>query len=787
MTALDRKLLRDFRHLKGQSLAICLVIASGVATFVMSLATLASMQQTQQTYYDRYRFAHVFAQVKRAPNHLGERIAEIPGVGQVQTRIVVDVTLAVPGLAEPAVGRLISVPEHTRPGINALYLRRGRYVEPSRAEEVLVSEAFANAHGFEPGATLQAIINNRKQTLRIVGVVLCPEYVLQIRGGDLLPDEKRFGVFWMGYEALAAAFNMDGAFNDVAVSLLRGASQPEVIKRLDDLLQPYGGIGAYDREDQLSNRYLSDEIRQLRSMALVAPLLFLSVAAFLLNVVLSRLIGLQREQIAALKAFGYSHWQVGLHYFKFVLVIVLVGVALGLVAGAWLGRGLTEMYTRFYRFPLLQFHLDARVLFLAVGISVTAGAVGAWIAVRRAMQLPPAEAMRPEPPPDFRPTVLERSGFQRLLSPATRMVLRQLERRPIKAFFSFLGIALAAAVLILGAFMEDSIDYFIEFQFSIAQRQDASLVFVEPASPGAVHELEHLPGVLRCEPFRSVPTRIRKGHRSRRVGVMGLSADAELYRLFDVDRGSVSLPPDGLVISRKLAELLELDVGESVTIEVLEGQRPVRMAPVVGLVNDFAGLNAYMSLPALHRLMREGDSLSGAFLSIDPSQKTELYRVLKETPRVAAVTLIEAALQTFRETVAENLMRIRTFNVIFASIIAIGVVYNNARISLSERSRELATLRVIGFTRGEISLILLGELAVLTLVGIPLGLGLGYLFAALSALSLDTEVYRIPLVVRPATYAFATTVVLVAALISGLIVRRKLDHLDLVAVLKMKE
>src|SRR5262245_1368738 len=446
--ALDRKLLRDVWEMKGQTIAICLVIACGVATFVMALTTIRSLTITQTTYYERYHFADVFSQVKRAPKTLEARIADIPGVARLQTRVVADVILDVPDLAEPAVGRLISLPDRGEPVLNRLYLRSGRLPEPGRKGEVAASEAFMLAHKFEPGARLQAVINGHKQELIVVGVVLSPEYVFQIKAGDLLPDTKRFGVFWMRELDLSAAFNMQGAFNDINLSLMQGASEEEVLLRLNRLTAPYGGDGAYGRYDQVSNRYLSDEIKQLRAQGVIAPVLFLSVAAFLLNVVLSRLIATQREQIAALKAFGYTHLEVGLHYLKLVLLLVVLGTTVGTGLGILLARAMSEMYAEFYHFPKLEFHVEAWVVALAFLVSAGASVLGTLGALWQAVRLPPAEALRPEPPANFRPTVIERLGLQRFLPQTARMILRQLERRPLQAAFSCVGIALAVSVLI---------------------------------------------------------------------------------------------------------------------------------------------------------------------------------------------------------------------------------------------------------------------------------------------------------------------------------------------------
>lgn len=788
MTALHHKLARDLWQMRGQMLAICLVMACGVATFVMSLSTLASLQRTQNSYYEDYRFAQVFAHLKRAPNSLADRIAEIPGVALVQRRVVEQVTLDVQDMVEPAVGRLVSIAERRIPGLNELYLRSGRYIEPGRTGEVLVSEGFADAHRLQPGDSVVAVINGRRQELRIVGVALSPEYIYQIRTGDLLPDDRRFGIFWMGYTDLAAAFDMRDAFNDVCLILTPDASEPEVLLRLDRLTEPYGGLGAYGRADQPSHKFVANELNELWGMAIVVPGIFLAVTAFLLNIVVSRLVSTQREQIATLKAFGYTRWEVGFHYLEMVLLIVVLGTGLGLIVGAWLGRGVTELYTRFFHFPIFSFELGGGVLIMTLAVTGAAAVLGTISAVNRAIQLPPAEAMRPEPPASYRPTAIERAGLQRWLAPGARMIVRNLERRRWKALLSCFGIALGVAVLILGSFMKDALDYALESQFYFAQRYDLSIAFVEPASGRVQYEIEQLPGVRLCEPFRSLSVRLRAGHRTRRVGLLGVRRNGELFRLMNIDREEISVPSGGVVLSAKLGELLDVGVGDRLVVEVLEGERPVREVTVSALIADFEGTAAYMDIDAINRLMRESAVLSGAFLAVDSSHEGELYRTLKESPRVAGITIKGAALRSFQQTVAENLLRMRTFNVIFASVIAFGVVFNSARISLAERSRELATLRVIGFTRTEISTLLLGELAVLTVAALPLGLALGYALAALVIhVAYDTELFRIPLIVDRSTYAFAVTVTLITAFLSGLIVRRMLDRLDLVAVLKSKE
>lgn len=789
MRALDRKLIRDLLGMKGQVVAIALVMSCGIATFVMSLSALGSLERTLSAYYDRHRFADVFALLKRAPNSMRERIEAIPGVAQVQTRIVRAVTVDVEGFGEPVAGRFISVEGAQPTGLNTLYLRQGRWLDPLRPGEALVSDSFARAHGLEPGDSVEAIINGKLERIRLVGMVLSPEFVYSIREGELLPDERRFAVMWMNVEQLEAAFNMEGAFNDVALTLEHGggANEQAVIARLDELLAPYGSVGAYGREDHASHEFVANEIRELRSMALVAPSIFLSVAAFLLNIVISRLVSTQREQIAMLKAIGYSRFGIGRHYFKLVLVIALIGTVLGLIFGAWLGRNLTGMYSRFFHFPEFDFALSRRAVVLALGASALAALLGTALAVWRATQLPAAEAMRPEAPAAYRPMILERLGLRRLVSPAGSMILRHLERRPLRSGLTTLGIAMSVAMLVVGAYMSDAIHFVVRHQFELKQRQQLTIGFVEPTPGEVLHDVEHLPGVQRVEPFRLLPARIRAGHLSRRVGVMGLIANPALYRLVGKDREPLPLPEEGLVLSEKLAQLLHVQPGDSVTLEVLESERPVARVPVATTVREYTGVTAYMNIAAANRLMHRQGVVSGAFLTADRADIPALYAELKRTPHVSTVSVKAAALESFENTVGENIMVMRTFNVIFACVIAFGVVYNSARIGLSERGRELATLRVVGFTRGEIAFILLGELAVLVAVAVPAGLLIGYGLAAWTTGSFDTELFRLPLVIQPSTYGFAAVVTIVAAIVSGLAVRRRLNRLDLVSVLKTRE
>ncbi|MBX3702216.1 MAG: ABC transporter permease [Steroidobacteraceae bacterium] len=785
MTALHRKLWRDLKQLRGQVIAISLVMVGGIGTMVMAQTNYAALAGTRALYYAEHRFAEVFARVKRAPLPLVESVRTIPGVREAEPRVMGFVTLEIAGYEEPVTGQMVSLPRPGDPGLNRVFLRAGRL--PAADDEAVLGELFAEAHGLRPGDPVTAIMNGRRQRLTVSGIGLSPEFIYQIRPGDVFPDFERFGVLWMPYEPLAMAFDMDGAFNDLSLTLTREAREQDVVDALDLLLRPYGGAGAHGRDLQLSHRFLDEELGQLQIMTRLFSAIFLGVTAFLLNVVIGRLISTQREQIAVLKAYGYSRFEVSLHYAQLALLMVLVGVPAGLALGAWLGRGMADIYMDFYRFPYLAWSVEPFVVALAFAFALAAAAIGTAGGLARVFRLPPAEAMRPEAPPVYRRSLAERAGLAALLDPAARMILRNLGRRPLRTLMSVLGIGLGTGILVLSRFQGGAIEQMVDVQFGFAQRDDFAVTFTEPASARAAQELAALPGVRAVEPFRSAAVRLRHGHREYRTALQGLPDDADLKRVLDAELRPAPLPEDGLLLTDYLADMLRVRPGDRIDVEFLEGHRRTLSVPVAGTVHEYLGVGAYARREVVNRLLGEGAALSGAWLALEGGARAGVIRELRARPRVAAVTDRAATVQSFRDTMAESILTFTLIATLMAASIAVGVVYNDSRITLAERGRELASLRVLGYTRGEVRALLVGELftlAFLALVpGFLLGVGMVYLLIE----GFASDLYRIPLAVEPSGFAIAGLVVLAATALSGALVRRRLDALDLVAVLKLKE
>jgi len=785
--ALNRKLLRELWRLRGQMVSIALVVATGIMTVITMRGSYETLVDAQTSYYRQMRFADVWAPLKRAPESVRRKLQELPGVAGVDTRVTLLATLDLPGLDAPAQGRFVSVPERGRPILNDLHIRRGRYLAPGALAEVIISENFAEARGYEPGDSIRAVIDGRARDLEIVGIAIAPEYTYATPPGALFPEDERYGVLWMSRGTLGPAYDMEGAFNEAVLRLTPGTDPRSVIARVDRVLDPYGGLGAFARANQPSHQILEGELDQNRVMGTAIPAVFLAVAAFLLHLVLGRLIATQRGEIAVLKAFGYRDWEVGGHYLLFALAAVLLGVILGSAAGAWLGGAYTELYGQYFDFPHLEYRLSPRLLLLATGVSGVAAVAGALSAVRRAVALPPAEAMRPEAPARFEPGPIERLGLGHWLPSGGRMILRNLERQPLRSFLSSIGVAFSVAILMVGMLLFDGVDFLMDLQFRVIQREDLSVSFEEVLPASARFDLARLEGVDLVETFRSVPARLRAGHRKREVGLQGVDPSGRLRRIVTA-RGLVHpVPTEGLVLSGMLARILRVSTGDTLTVELLEGRRAKGRVRVAGVVEDFMGLSAIMSREALHRLAGESDRISGAYLIVDEGERATVSARLKEIPAVAGVASPAAMLASFEEQLAESLFVGVSFLLGFAGVIAVAVIYNSARIALSERGRELASLRVMGFRHSEVASLLLGEQAVITVVAIPLGWAIGYALSFALMASMEMESYRIPLVARPRSFLWPALVTIAAAAASAWIVRRRVHHLDLVAVLKTRE
>lgn len=787
MQKLNRKLLRDLWRIKGQAAAIAFVIAAGIALFVMSRGMMTSLDETMRAYYERHRFADVYAPVKRAPNQLLAEIRKMDGVNDAEGRINGGGIVDLPAVSAPISARIVSIDPEAQSAINQVYLASGRMIDPLRRNEVLLLRPFADAHGLQPGDEIAATMNGVRQTFSIAGLALSPEFIYALPPGEFVIDAGRFAVMWAGREAMEAAYDLDGAFNEVVLKTSRDSDHRAIIAQLDNLLAPFGATGAFGREDQVSNKYLVEELKQLDTMGRILPPIFLAVSIFLLNIVTTRLVHTEREQIGLIKAFGYTNVQVAAHYMKFVLAIAISGAAIGWAGGVWLGKMIAEIYRLYFHFPFLIFVPALGTLLFAVCVSGAAAIVGALFAVRDAVNLTPAIAMRPPAPPRFKQNGRFSGAIVANLDQPTRMIVRRLSRQPIRAAMTAFGIGAAMALSVMMQFNLAATDHMLDVSFNVADRSDVVVTFTEPLNEKTILELATVAGVNYVEPFRAAPVKFMHNRVEFLGGITGLPDQPVLNRAIDADQRAIEITGDGLWLSRQLADILDIRTGELLRLEVREGGRPEIVVPVLGEVDALIGTPAYMNIHAVSRWLGEAPRVSGAYLNIDLRDRELVYAELKEIPLIAGVSLRREAYENFAKMIDEGPGVFRNIMLVFSIIIGIGVVYNASRIAFIERGRDLASLRVLGFTKIETGYVLLGELAVLAILALPIGAGLGYLLWAYIAKAMSTELYQIPVIYRANGIGVAAVVVLAAAAVAGALVQRDVAKIDLVGALKTRE
>ena len=787
MRALDRKLLRDLWRLKWQAAAIALLVACGVSVAVMAFSTQEALAIAQRRYYAQTRFADVFATAIRAPRSIARDLARIDGVVSVDARAMKAGLLDVPGLLRPATVRLLALPDDDALALNRLVVMEGRQPDANRTDEAVGLKTFLDAAHVQLGDRLAAVINGKRMEFLIVGSALSPEFAYVPSPASALPDDAHHGVLWVPRLTAERATGLGGAFSVVSLKLAAGAAKPAVLTAVDRLLAPYGGTPAYARVDHVSNKFQDDHIERLGIMAGVIPPVFLLVAAVLVHVVLGRIVDVEREQIGLLKAFGYGNARVASIYLKLAGVIAIAGAVVGALFGGWLGAAMTRLFGDYVRFPRLDVIFSWGAFGVASAFSVGAALAGSLLAVRRAVQLSPAVAMQAPAPGGFRKGVVERLAFWHRLDQPTRMIVRHLERFPARAALTVAGLAVSLSILTGSQFMFGSIDTVIDQAYFRARRWTEVIGFAEARDIRAVLDAARLPGVIAAEPVRNTAARIRAHARQERTSVNGIEPDAQFARPLDVAGQPIPLKGRGLVLSDALADRIGVRPGELVELEITEGRRPIVLLPVTAIDRDYAGRSVFMARAELNRLMGDGDVVSGAHLLVASDQRPAFYRAITRAPEIVATISRDDTIRQFRTSVADTMTIEMSLFLGFAAAIAFGVAFNVSRVALSERARDLATLHVLGFDHKECAYILLGELLILALLAVPLGVAGGLGLAMWLETAFAHEDLRLPLMMGPHAYGVSIGVYLLTLAVAAILVGRRIWTLDLVAVLKTRE
>ncbi len=788
-SALRKKLLRDVAGMWGQFAAATAVVLLATMVFVTFRVTYNSLIQCRDAYYRENRFADFFVNLERAPRSALRDVEAIPGVWRVQGRIVKEVPLEVPGNEGSVVGRIVSMPERRERLINDIHMVRGSYFPGTSLKEVIVNPRFCKANGLQVGDTFQATINERKEDLRIVGMAMSPEYVYVIRNvQQLAPDDESFGVIFAREAFVEDAFNLTNAFNDLAGLLRPGADVDRVLEGIEEELSTYGVYLKHGRFDQPSNRYLHEELKGVRAASRAVPMVFLLVAAAVIHVIVRRLTELQRTQIGLLCALGYTKGQVIWHYVSYALVIGVAGTVLGAVLSRWAAGLFLIMYRKFFTFPSLTVRFQASPVFFALALNCGVCIVGAGRSAWRVLKMEPAVALAPKPAEE-QPIVhvgVLAALWQRL--PLTwRIAVRNTFRNRARTLFSAGGVAVAMMILVVGRTTNDFVDFIIEHHFGKVELADVRVEFVNERPESAAYDVRHVDGVRRVEGIYQIGADLRKAWRTKFVAILGLPRENRLYRVLDRSGARTRVPPQGLIVPRMLADRLDLRPGDTVGLDPFVEDLDERDAVVRGVVDEYMGMNVYADRKHLARLLGKGPMLTGAMATVERRRLKQVMDSLDDLPGVRAVTATGQTLESFMESVEELIGVAVLVQTIAGAVIAFAVIYNASSVSIAEQERDLACMHSLGYSRRQVADIATHEVMPLGLIGVILGVPLAILVSHIIADAFETDLYRLPMVVRPVTYLTCAVLVLCFLFISRWLVRRRVYRIDIVRRLKTRE
>ncbi len=790
MSVLLKKMLRSMVRNRGQSLAVVMVILCGTSCYIALNSVYRNLLLTRDSYYAQYRFADFEIYLERAPNAALFKLEEIPGVRSVRGRIVQDVNVDIADVPQPRTGRIVSMPEPWGPVLNDVVVRSGRYFERGAQDETIVSEKFALANGIEIGDTVKVTLDGRKHPLRVVGLGLSPEYVYVIRNvAEMIPAPERFGILWVPQDFAESALNMKAACNNIVGSVDDVEAIDGILEQAGDILDIYGVFSKVHRDNQLSNNFVTNEIIGLSVNSKITPGIFLGIASLVILILLNRMVRNERTQIGLLKSYGYSNFVIGFHYLQYAIILSLAGCLGAVVVGNVLADQMIRMYVQFYQYPVLKSHVYPEVMAQAAGIALGFSILGAQLGARRAARIHPAESMRPESPPRGYRTRIERIAWLwSRLSFTWKMIVRNVSRSKFRAGMNCVGVMISSGLLIVGFFAQDGIEYVLKFQYELSQKEDMKLNFMLERDKSALYEAARFEHVRRAEPLLQYPFELRNGWKKKDVVVTGLARDASLQLLLDDHLARVDVGDHGLVLADNIAEDLNVRAGDFVHMKPLMGRITDEVdVPVSKVVKQYLGGQGYMNIEALSRVLEEPYAMNAVLLRTDPGMAHTVNESLKDLPALASVEIREDSYRNLRNILAKNMMIMSFMLIFFAGVISFSIIYNVTTVSLAERQRELASLRVLGFTIQEVGAILYKENIVASIIGLILGIPFGLSICRFLVKAFDTDLYRFPFRVEPRTLVIATVLTIGFVAIANLAVRRKIHHLNMVEVLKERE
>lgn len=790
VSVLHRKLLRELNQSRWQLLAIAALITSGISCYVGLLSTYEDLERTRVAYYAECRMADFWIGLKKAPRSALDELAPLPGIADLRARIRFEITVNLDQVDHPVSGRLLSLPEQRQSVINGFVLRRGSYFTGESQREVIIDEAFADEHQLDPGDTLELLLNGRLELLSIVGTASSSEFTYLIGPGSLIPDPRTYGVFYVQQEFAESLYDFEGACNEVIGTVAPETDVTRLLIDIEERLDDYGVAAVVPLKDQVSHFMLVNEIVMGRKMAVTLSSIFLLVSALILNILMTRFVEQQRTIVGTLKAIGVRQSRITLHYMSFGLAVGFAGSLLGCLAGNAMAGGLTSVYSQYYSFPVLEHEWSLRYSLEGTLIGMLASLSGCWRGVRAVARLHPAEAMRPAAPRRGHHILLERApviwtrlGFE------SQLVLRDLFRYRARTLAGLFASTMGAAMLLTALYYRDSLIHLVKFQYELVDRSDYQLVLRDETPGEVLDEIRQLPGVNHVEPSLAVACRLVNGHRSRRVSIIGIPADSQLNIPRTRAGIRIPIPESGLILDQRIADSLGLELGDPITMIPVRGDRTPRKTTLAQITHGYLGTTIYAQIDELNRLIHEQQTLNLVLVKSDPAVdiNRQFKQELKTLPALQALNDTRQARQNLEFEIIRNLNVMTWWLIFFSGLIFFGSIINSTLVTLSERAREIATLRVVGYQMQDVGRLFLREILWINLTGSLLGLPVGYALSAVSAEAFSSDLFRMPLKIEWTTWLLTPTLSLVFCLLSHQIVERRLKHMDWRSALMIKE
>ncbi len=792
MNVLVKKLWRTIWRTKGQFLAVAAVVTVGIAVYIAMNTAYYNLDRSKELFYRENNFADYYFHVVKAPQAVVKQVEAVPGVAAATGRLQKDVPVLKEGGGR-ATARLVSYPLPMAGCVNRLHLLAGQMFTGhprSGAVEVLVDPQYAKANGLRFNDEITVVAEGRRVSLTVVGTATSPEFVYPMKdAASLVPEPETFGIVMLPLNQAQQILHMPGQINQVVIKLAPGADEEKVAEQVESLLEPYGNLASYPRKRQLSHAVLQAELDGLLTTSRTLPVLFLGIAAAIQFIMLGRMVKAQRLQIGIMKALGYGNRQIIMHYAGYALAVSAAGALLGSLLGLVLASTISQTYARYFNLPEAIGGVNARALWYGLVLSVSVGLLAGLTAARGVMAVNPAESMRPEPPRGAGQTVLEHWGaLWRRLGPAWKMTLRAVARNRLRFGVTLVGTVFAVGMLVVSMFANDAIDYILQRHFYREQSYDYLVRFTAPVKESELLNIARLEGVYKAEPLLEIPVKMHFRNRERDDVLVGLSPGAALKTVTGVDGRPLALPGEGMLVSSRTAQKLGLRVEDRVTVETLLGIGPARRAEVkvLGVSRQLVGDASYVSLDLANRVLRERGLVSGVMLRVDPGRAAGVEQALNDMTAVSSVLSRRQELENFQQNL-DSMIYFTAVMVAFAVVLGFAIVYNSSVIGFAERRRELALLRVLGFTGREVSGLVWRESLLQAVLGVALGLPAGYLMVLGYARAISSELYSLPAVVYPATYLLAALGGLLFVAGASLLATRGVSRLDMVDVLKNRD